>query len=167
MMVRLVQFLLTAANLGASIILLAYNLFFTEAKIRSTTFLWSLIYLTLALSLCHLYVLYMSNKIDDWYDVDSIKSITNLSIVCLLLCTLALIAQIATEYLEKKSFTFFLDNDGIFRHPIIPLAGILVSSLFLLSSSIKFKNYVILCKSVDLQPVPRTRPNYRTTDLSA
>lgn len=164
---RFIQFLLTLINLGASIFLLIVNLASPATQLRSSTFLWCLIYVTIAVSLCHLYVLYMVNKIDDWYDEKSMKGITDLAIICIILSFMVLVTYLVLDYLDTKSFYFIFENGGPLRHPSMPLACITVSSLFLFSSSIKFKNYVILCRSSEVvQPAPRIRPNYRTTDFA-
>lgn len=87
------QFLLTILNLAFAIYILLLNVLFSK-EINSYTFLWSLIYLALAVALTHLYMLYMSNKIDDWYDIESMKSITNLSIISLIISATALCRSI-------------------------------------------------------------------------
>ena len=153
------QFLLTVINLAFSIYLIIENVFLTN-DIKPLTFLWTLVYLSLALSISHLYMLYMSNKIDDWYDVDSMRSIANLSLVSLTVTGLALAVHICLEYYNKKQF-LAIDTKSLKQ--IIPLVAALISSVVLFSSSIKFKKYVILCKSVDLQHTPVKR-NYRTTE---
>jgi hypothetical protein len=129
-------------------------------SVAPLTFLWTLIYLTLSLAITHLYMLYLSNKIDDWYDVDSIRSITNLSIASLIVCSTALIVNISLEYYNKKRF-FSTDSESIKQ--IIPLVAALICSVTLFSSSIKFKKYVILCRSEEM-PTQTLRRNYRTTD---
>ena len=154
------QFLLTLINLAFAAYVLLLNVFFTN-EINSFTFLWALIYLALALAISHLYMLYMSNKIDDWYDVESINSISNLSIIFLVVCTVALVSQIGLEYYHTKTIVLFKDNE-VLKTTIIPLVASILSSMVLFTSSIKFKKYVTLCKSIDLQPAPRK--NYRTAD---
>lgn len=156
------QFLLTCINLGFAVYLIIQNVFLSTT-INPLTFLWTLIYISLALAIAHLYMLYMSNKIDDWYDVESMKSIRNLSIVSLAICTLALATTIGLEYYHKKEF-MSLDSESIKQ--ILPLGAALVSSIILFSSSIKFKKYVILCKSAaDLRANQKPKRNYQTTDL--
>lgn len=166
---RWAQFLLTLVNLVFAIYILVLNLVSPDVKIRASTFSYSLIYLALAVALCHLYLLYMVNKVDDWYDEKSINSISNLAIFCVVLCTIGLLIYIQLEYMDKKTLTMIFNDGGPLRHPIIPLTALLLSSVVLFCSSIKFKKYVTLCRSVDSQPqlsVSRI-PNYRTTELSA
>lgn len=156
---RWFQFLLTLINLGFSIYLILENVFFTN-DINPATFLWTLIYISLALAISHLYMLYMSNKLDDWYDVESMKSITNLSIVSLSVCGLALVVHIGLEYYHKRRF---MATDSTSIKQITPLVASLICSVALFTSSIKFKKYVILCRSVDLQPTTsmQKRRNYQ------
>lgn len=153
------QFLLTLINLGFSIYVLISTTLLAKS-VAPLTFLWTLVYLTLSLAICHLYMLYMSNKIDDWYDVESMQSITNLSIISLIVCLIALAAEIGLEYFHNKRF-FATDRASIKR--MIPLVASLICSLILFSSSIKFKKYVILCRSEEV-PTQTLRRNYRTTD---
>lgn len=155
------QFLLTLVNLSFAIYLLILNTFFSK-DLNPITFLWILIYITLALSITHLYMLYMSNKIDDWYDVESMKSITNLSIASLIIGLIALVAQLSVEYYNTKNIRLGNDISEILRTSKIPLAAALMCSIILFTSSIKFKKYVILCKSIDTQPTQMR--NYRTAD---
>lgn len=153
------QFLLTLVNLAFAIYVLVLNVVFTD-EINSVTFLWILIYLTISLALSHLYMLYMSNKLDDWYDVESMKSISNLSVITFVICAFALIAQFGIEYYNTKTLALF-NNDHVLKNSAIPLIAASICSLILFTSSIKFKKYVILCQSIDLQP---TQKNYRTAD---
>lgn len=155
------QFLLTLVNLAFAIYILLLNVL-AKDDINSLTFLWTLVYLALALSISHLYMLYMSNKIDDWYDVESLRSITNLSIVALLVCAIALLTHLGLEYYYNKNVSQLFNNKVILKSTIIPLIGAILSSVVLFSSSVKFKKYVILCQQIDLQP--RQRKNYRTAD---
>lgn len=155
------QFLLTLINLAFAIYLIILNgLFFTQ-EINPYTFLWALIYLTLAIALSHLYMLYMSNKIDDWYDVDSIKSIANLSVFAVVFSGAGLLTFLGLQYYRTKKIVLFEQNE-LLKTPLIPLAASLVCGLILFMSTIKFKKYVTLCQSIDLQPTQRK--NYRTTD---
>lgn len=154
------QFLLTLVNLSFAVYILVLNALSTE-EIDPIQFLWTLIYLALALAICHLYMLYMSNKIDDWYDVESMKSINNLSVVSLTLCAITLAIQLGLEYYHTKTITL-IKGGGLLKSSIIPLVAALVCSLILFTSSIKFKKYVILCKSIDLQPT--TRRYYSSAD---
>lgn len=154
------QFLLTVINLIFSIYILVLNVFFTET-IDSITFLWVLIYLSLSIALTHLYMLYFTNKLDDWYDVESLKSISNLSIISLLICLAALITHFGLEYYRTRTVGNF-NNKPILKNPLSPLFAALICSLILFTSSIKFKKYVTLCQSIDLQPT--NKRNYRTTD---
>lgn len=154
------QFLITLINLVFAIYLLTLNVFFTK-EIDPFTFLWALIYLGLALALSHLYMLYMSNKIDDWYDVDSIGSITNLSVILVVICGAALLTHLGLQYYQVKTIVLSGDSQML-KTSLIPLIASLACSLALFMSSIKFKKYVILCQSIDLQSTPRR--NYRTTD---
>ncbi|KAG9509010.1 ADP-ribosylation factor 6, partial [Fragariocoptes setiger] len=48
--------------------------------------------------LTHLYSLYASNKIDDWYDVKSIDSIKRFAVTSLTLCVVAMITYLAIDY---------------------------------------------------------------------
>lgn len=155
------QFLLTLINLTFAVYVLVSNVFLTD-KIDPISFLWSLIYLSLAISICHLYMLYMSNKIDDWYDVESIKGITNLSIISMIVCSAALLIHMGLEYYQKKGFTA---PDKKSLKALVPLISALACSAILFTSSIKFKKYVILCKSTEPMPAQTTpRRNYHTTD---
>lgn len=154
------QFLLTLINLAFAIYILVLNVFFTET-IDSLTFLWVLIYIFLALAIAHLYMLYMTNKLDDWYDVESLKSISNLSVISLLICLAALTAHFGLEYYNTRKIGS-LNNKSLLKSSLTPLFAALVCSLVLFTSSIKFKKYVTLCQSIDLQP--RHKKNYRTTD---
>lgn len=154
------QFLLTVINLIFSIYILVLNVFFTET-IDSITFLWVLIYLSLSIALTHLYMLYFTNKLDDWYDVESLKSISNLSIISLLICLAALITHFGLEYYRTRTVGNF-NNKPLLKNPLSPLFAALICSLILFTSSIKFKKYVTLCQSIDLQPT--NKRNYRTTD---
>lgn len=155
------QFVLTLTNLSFAIYLIVINVFLAQT-VDSLTFLWTLIYFALALAISHLYMLYMSNKIDDWYDVASIKSISNLSVFSLLFCTLALAINIGLEYYYKRQF-LATDKDSIMK--IVPLVAALISSMILFTSSIKFKKYVLLCRSVDMTSTSQIpKRNYRTTD---
>lgn len=153
------QFVLTLVNLGFSIYVLLKATLFAET-VLPLTFLWALIYLTLSIAISHLYMLYMSNKIDDWYDVDSMQSITNLSITSLTICLTALIVNISLEYYNMKQF-FATDSESIKK--MVPLVAALICSVILFSSSIKFKKYVILCRSEEV-PTQTLKRNYRTTD---
>lgn len=153
------QFLLALLNFGLSIYLILINVIFTD-KIDPITLLWCLIYIGLALAISHLYMLYTSNKIDDWYDVESIKSITNLSIAMLTITSIALMLHLAIEYYYNKQL---LASDSGAVKRVAPLVAALMSSIVLFSSSLKFKKYVMLCKAVDVQPTS-TRRNYRTAD---
>lgn len=153
-------FLLSLINLAFAIYILILNVFLTK-EIRPSNFLWILVYLALSISLVHLYILYMSNKLDDWYDVDSIKSITNLSILSSVSCTAALLAHLGLEYYNTKTITLYYDSTEMLKSTRVPLVAALLCSMILFSSSIKFKKHVILCKSIDLQPVQR---NYHTAD---
>lgn len=152
------QFLLTLINLAFAIYLLVLNVFLTN-DISPMNFLWALIYLALALAISHLYMLYMSNKIDDWYDVDSIKSISNLSIASVIVCSVALLTHFGLEYYHKKKI---LSTDKGTIMALTPLVASLVCSAILFTSSIKFKKYIILCKSTELPVTPRK--NYHTAD---
>jgi len=154
------QFLLTLINLGYSLYLILANVFLTD-NIDPNIFLWTLIYAALALAIAHLYMLYMSNKIDDWYDVESMRSIGNLSICSLAICSLALVGHFALLYYNKKPIP--KDIESIKR--LVPLIAALLCSLVLFTSSIKFKKYIILCRSVDLQAatVAAQKKNYQTT----
>lgn len=154
------QFLLSLINLAFAVYLLLLNVFFSE-EIIPLYFLWSLVYLALATAISHLYMLYMSNKIDDWYDVESLRSISNLSIASLLINTTALVTFMTLDYYHNKTITFF-KADNILKTTVIPVGAALICSLVLFTSSIKFKKYVTLCQSIDLQPT--TRKNYQTTD---
>lgn len=154
------QFLLTLINLGFSIYVMVMNVFLVN-EIDPIIFLWTLIYLTLSIAICHLYMLYMTNKIDDWYDVESIKSISNLSVVFIIVSSVALLTHLGLEYYHKKSI---MSTDSKSIQAIVPLVAALVCSAVLFSSSIKFKKYVILCRSTDLPTIQR--PNYHTTDWS-
>lgn len=154
------QFLLTLINLSFSIYIILSIVVFSNKSVPPLTFLWTLIYLTLSLAMSHLYMLHMSNKIDDWYDVESMQSISNLSIVSTLFCTIALATHIGLEYYHKKQF---LATDEESLRQVIPLIAALICSLALFSSSIKFKKYVILCRSVDL-PAQTIRRNYNTNN---
>lgn len=154
------QFLLTLLNLAFAIYILMLNLLASDS-VKPITFLWSLIYLTLALSIAHLYMLYMSNKIDDWYDVESMKSIKNLSIFTLIVCAIALILQLGLEYYHTKTIKLNYGME-IFKTPFIPLGAAIICSVILFTSSIKFKKYVILCKSIEVQTTQMK--NYRTAD---
>ena len=87
------------------------------------------------------------------------KSITNLSIVSLLVCTTALCLHIGLEYYYKNEL-FAMDSDSVKQ--VAPLVAALISSLVLFSSSIKFKKYVMLCKSIEMPSTPKK--NYRTAD---
>lgn len=155
------QFLLTLINLGFSLYLIVSNVFLTNS-INPTTFLWTLIYAALALAISHLYMLYMTNKIDDWYDVESMRSITNLSIFSMCICALALAGHFAFEYYYKK-VVFETDAESIKR--IVPLVASLLCSIVLFTSSIKFKKYIFLCRSSDMQAanVAAQKRNYQTT----
>lgn len=154
------QFTLTLINLSFAVYLIVTRGLLSE-KVDPLTFLWTLIYLTLSLAISHLYMLYMSNKIDDWYDVESIKSITNLSIISLIVCSSALLVNIGLEYYHKKRF---MDTSSESIKEMVPLIAALLCSVVLFSSSIKFKKYVILCRQVDLPPPQTLKRNYRTTD---
>lgn len=158
---RLLQFLLSLVNLGFAFYLIITNVFLTD-NINPSTFLWTLIYAALSLAISHLYMLYLSNRIDDWYDVDSMKSITNLSIFSLAICTLALIGHICLEYYNKR-IIMATDAESIKR--IVPLVASMISSVILFSSSIKFKKYITLCRSADLQAAATVahKRNYQTT----
>lgn len=158
---RWFQFLLTLFNLGFAIYLILITVCFASSPVPPLTFLWALIYLTLSMAIAHLYMLYMSNKIDDWYDVGSMNSITNLSIVSTLFCTAALAIHLGLSYYHKKQ-VFAVGNETLGQ--VLPLFAALVCSLAMFLSSIKFRKYIILCRSVELpaaRPVPR---NYRTND---
>ena len=154
------QFLLSLINLAFAIYILLLNVFLSD-EVKPLNFLWALMYLALATAISHLYMLYMSNKIDDWYDVESLRSISNLSVFALLICLTALITHISLDYYNNKSITFF-KNGQVLRTVVMPLGAALICSLVLFTSSIKFKKYVTLCQSIDLQPT--SRKNYRTTD---
>lgn len=156
------QFVLTLTNLSFAIYVLLLNVFFVSDSINSYTFLWTLIYLALAIAISHLYMLYMSNKIDDWYDVESMKGITNLSIVSIMVCAIALLVGIGVEYYQTKAITLFKKGE-VLKSSMTPLIASLICSTVLFTSSIKFKKYVTLCRSIDLQPT-QTQRNYRTTD---
>lgn len=153
------QFVLTLINLGFSIYVIITTALFSNS-IQPLTFLWTLVYLTLSLAICHLYMLYLSNKIDDWYDVESMQSITNLSIVSLFVCLTALIVKISLEYYHKKQF---LATDSESIKQLVPLVASLICSVILFTSSIKFKKYVTLCRSEEI-PTQTLKRNYRTTD---
>lgn len=155
------QFLLTLINLGFSLYLLLSNVFFSD-YIDPATFLWTLIYTALSLAIAHLYMLYMTNKIDDWYDVESMKGITNLSIVALVICLGAVAYQIGYDYYHKK---VIVDTNPDSLRRLVPLVAALICSLVIFSSSIKFKKYIILCRSVDLQTAAAAahKRNYQTT----
>lgn len=155
------QFLLTLINLAFAIYLIVLNVFLVK-EIDPITFLWALIYIALALALTHLYMLYMSNKIDDWYDLESIKSINNVAIVSLLICAATLLTSLGVEYYKTKTISAFNGSTNLLKTSLIPLAASLISSLILYTSSIKFKKYITLCQSIDLQPTQKK--NYQTTD---
>lgn len=157
------QFLLTAINLGFACYLLIKYVFIST-DIDPVAFLYTLIYLTLALALTHLYMLYMSNKIDDWYDTESMKSIANLSLFSIVTCGIALAVHIVLWYHANRAN---LTLDSTTTRRIVPLTAALLSSFVLFSSSIKFKKYVLLCKSSDLQPTQNQVRNYRTTDWNS
>lgn len=106
-------------------------------------------------------MLYITNKIDDWYDVESMKSITNLSIVSSVVCATALLTQLGIEYYNTKTIKLPYGIE-LLQTEIVPLGAALICSVILFTSSIKFKKYVILCKSLDVQPTQMR--NYRTTD---
>lgn len=103
----------------------------------------------------------MTNKLDDWYDVDSLRSISNLSIISLFICLVALVAHFGLEYYHTKTFGD-LNKTPLLKNSITPLFAALICSLVLFTSSIKFKKYVTLCQSIDLQPT--NRKNYQTAD---
>lgn len=155
------QFLLTLINLAFAIYILVQNVFLVP-EIDPITFLWTLIYIALALALSHLYMLYMSNKIDDWYDLESIKSINNLAVASLVICAVTLLTTLGLEYYKTKTIAAFDGKTNLLKTSLIPLAASLVSSLILYTSSIKFKKYITLCQSIDLQPTQKK--NYQTTD---
>lgn len=155
------QFLLTLFNLAFAVYVIVTVVFFTTDLVQPLTFLWALVYLTLSLAMSHLYMLYMSNKIDDWYDVDSMDSIANLSIVSTFFCTLALATSIGLEYYHKKQF---LATDYESLRQAVPLIAALICSVALFSSSIKFKKYIILCRSVNLPTRIQMPRNYHTND---
>lgn len=155
------HFLLTLINLGFAIYLLVLNVFLVQ-EINPYTFLWALIYIALAIALSHLYMLYMSNKIDDWYDIESIKSINNLAVISLIICTTTMLTTLGLEYYKTKTIAALNGSSNPLKTPIIPLAASLLSSLILYTSSIKFKKYITLCQSIDLQPTQKK--NYQTTD---
>lgn len=106
-------------------------------------------------------MLYMTNKLDDWYDVESLKSISNLSIISLLICLAVLITHFGLEYYRTRTIGD-LNNNLLLKNPLTPLFAALICSFVLFTSSIKFKKYVTLCQSIDLQPT--NKKNYRTTD---
>lgn len=155
------QFLLALLNLAFAVYIFLLDVLFTK-EINSYTFLWALIYLALAVAITHLYMLYMSNKIDDWYDVESMKSITNLSTVSFSICAFALLALLGIEYYKTKTIKIF-NNDEPLKTTLIPLVAALICSMVLFMLSIKFKKYVTLCRSIDLQPTQIPK-NYRTAD---
>lgn len=154
------QFLLSLVNLIFAAFLLTSSVIAPKV-VNPFTFLWALVYLALAIALSHLYLLYMVNKLDDWYDVDSMKSINNLSVISMVLCGGVMVAYLGVEYYHNNDVEF-IDLNNWSKSPIIPLGAALVCSSILFTSSIKFKKYVILCKSIDLQPTPRR--NYSATD---
>jgi len=154
------QFLLALINLVFALYILILNVFLTK-EINSFTFLWTLIYLSLALAISHLYMLYMSNKIDDWYDVESMDSINNLSVIAVLVCAVGLLAHVGSDYYKARVLTVFNDIATL-KNTMVPLIGALLCSVILFTSSIKFKKYVTLCKSIDLHPTQRR--NYQTAD---
>jgi uncharacterized membrane protein len=153
------QFILSLINLAFSIYVIITTTIFSKS-VSPLAFLWTLVYLTLSLAISHLYMLYLSNKIDDWYDVESMQSITNLSIVSLVVCLIALVVNISLEYYHHQKF---LATDSESIKEMLPLVASLICSVVLFSSSIKFKKYVTLCRSDDM-PAQTLRRNYRTTD---
>lgn len=156
------QFLLSMANLVFAAYLLTANVI-TPRVVNPFTFLWALVYLALSTALAHLYLLYMVNKLDDWYDVESMKSINNLSVISMVLCGGVMVAYLGVEYHHNNDVNF-IDQESWSRSAIIPLAAAVICSSILFTSSIKFKKYVILCKSIDLQPTQTQRRGYSATD---
>lgn len=155
------HFLLTLINLAFALYILVLNVLLVK-EIDPLTFLWALIYIALAIALCHLYMLYMSNKIDDWYDIESIKSINNLAVCSLIVCAAYLLISLGLEYYKTKTIAAFNGSTNLLKTPLMPLAASLISSLILYTSSIKFQKYITLCQSIDLQPTQKK--NYQTTD---
>lgn len=155
------HFLLTLINLAFAIYILVLNVFLVK-EIDPFTFLWALIYIALALALSHLYMLYMSNKIDDWYDIESIRSINNLAVCFLIICASTLLITLGFEYYKTKTIVAFNGSTNLLKTSFVPLAASLLSSLILYTSSIKFQKYITLCQSIDLQPTQKK--NYQTTD---
>lgn len=164
------QFALTLVNLTVAFYIWFTNMTSTSGNVKSTTFLFSFIYLTMALALCHLYMLYMINKIDDWYDEKSMDNFSSIAVFTIFLSSIGIFAYCLWEYLEKKTVTMIFNDGGPIKHPVAPLIAILICAIILFTSSIKFKKYVILCKSDDIEPSNRMVkivPNYRTAEMSA
>lgn len=163
------QYILSLINLVLALYIWIANLTSQTGQLKSTTFLFSLIYLAIALALCHLHLLYMINKIDDWYDEKSMNNFSTIAVISVLISTIGIVAYCLVEYLQKKTLTMLFQDDDHIKHPIIPLAAVLISSIILFTRSIKFKKYVILCKSDDLPPqrYVKSVPNYRTAEMYA
>lgn len=161
---RWAQLLVCLLNLCFACYLLAANLLFVDT-IKPHVFLWSLVYLAVGSALVHLYLLYTSNKIDDWYGLDSIDSIRNISIFSSLACSSALVIYLALEYHSRQTLGYMFESPAtILRNVTAPIALSIISSICLLMSTHKFKKHVTLCRSVDLEQVAPPRPNYRSAD---
>lgn len=100
---RWLQLLFLILNVGASTYMVV-QVVMSKNPINYQTFLWILIYFVLSAALVHLYMLYASNRIDDWYDEESIDSIKKLSTVSTVICLIVILTYVGLEYHESKLY---------------------------------------------------------------
>lgn len=113
------------------------------SQVNTHTFFWTLFYITLAISILHLYFLYMTNKLDDWYDLPALKGIRNFSIVAALVNFVASCVYFGIAYRKLNSIDWsILSLDST----LISIVASFLNSLVLYSSTRKFEKYIILCK---------------------
>lgn len=98
---RIFQFILALANLAFCLYLFILNLLKHEAA-NAQTFFWTLLYLATSLAMLHLFTLYMSNKLDEWYDAKSLNSIRDFALVLSILCAIAICIYLGLEYYKSK-----------------------------------------------------------------